>query len=233
MTQFFEKILFPTTILSTRRYENVLAESSESLAEQEAFMRAYHKVVFLARGAASSPVELLELVNAELDYKHSNWEWKDHVYCSQGCNDCCHMNVGVTAVEWDLIRKYAMRHRIVVDDSLFPLQRGLEDLERWALPSEQGKCPFLAPKPIGCRIYPVRPHACRCCYVAKSGPRCQQGNPNHDVHFAVNNQQERIVAAFRTYLFEAGITKGDVFNLPDLMEHYPHHLKASRARRRR
>lgn len=221
----------PKDIISTRHYSAHLDVAENAESEHELFVNTYYDLFHIARRCKSS-LELLEIVNKRMDLIYDRWGSKDQVYCSQGCNDCCHMNVGLTSVEWNLIRRFASKNKIVVEESIISIQKCLDDDARWSLHASQGRCPFLG-ESGGCRIYPVRPHACRCCFVAVSGPRCQHGKLNHDVHFAANIDQERLVAAFRTLCFECAIPGWKVSDMSTLMPFYPHHLMASRLRGRK
>lgn len=96
--------------------------------------------------------------------------------CGKGCSTCCTANVMTTAVEGEKILRYAvdqglqqwLADRLVVASPHPPPQYTLNDFAQACLAgrelpedpwSDGAPCPFLVDH--CCRIYPVRPLACR------------------------------------------------------------------------
>lgn len=109
--------------------------------------------------------------------------------CGKGCSTCCTENVMITAVEGEMILRYAvdlglqqwLAERLASTSPHLPPQYTLNDfaqacLEERELPedpcSNGASCPFLDNH--CCRIYPVRPLACR---LFASTELCQAGLP--------------------------------------------------------
>ncbi|PLX48117.1 MAG: hypothetical protein C0613_11940 [Desulfobulbaceae bacterium] len=110
--------------------------------------------------------------------------------CHEGCSVCCTQNVNVTAVEADLIHDYVRHHGLKAwlaaklesaPAGRQPLQTTNEFAEQCltgrqemaeATATTRGRaCLFLQEE--RCRIYPVRPFACRC---MASLHTCRQGD---------------------------------------------------------
>lgn len=132
----------------------------------------------------SSPQKIYDYAAHGIDDALSKWEGRgpDKIHCKKGCSACCHMNVVMTGFEHQAIKKYVNDKGISVDLSLVQSQLPAvgDDLKRWMMPEEQSRCIFLSDSGK-CRIYPVRPFACRTCFVSTRGPICETQKVNHSV----------------------------------------------------
>ncbi len=119
----------------------------------------------------------------------SNWAADFGSACSKGCNPCCTQNITITALEGERILNFVMTHgmegwlaeklqepqradrpRMTTNEFAHACLTGRE-----ADGGENGTiapCPFL--EDHACRIYPVRPFACRC-FI--STVRCSRAQP--------------------------------------------------------
>ncbi len=117
------------------------------------------------------------------------WAAQRRQACSRGCCCCCTENVTITALEGERILRYCMNHDLTLWLSAALLQPTRVDRPRmttneFAHACLSGRdvdpgscevltvCPFLADGV--CRIYPVRPFACRC-FISSS--RCLPTRP--------------------------------------------------------
>lgn len=103
-------------------------------------------------------------------------DWSLPAVCGKGCSTCCTTNVTITAVEGEKILRYAvdlglqqwLAERLAATSPHPPPQYTLNDFAQACLSrrelsedpwSDGAPCPFLDNH--CCRIYPVRPLACR------------------------------------------------------------------------
>lgn len=113
--------------------------------------------------------------------------------CEKGCSYCCHIYITVSRLEAELVRRYVAANfdQAAQDDLLARIRQhqrdylrqeelellkddpeGLENLFEAYL-SKQIPCPFLSPAGA-CRIYPVRPFACRSLLVISDPRDCRR-----------------------------------------------------------
>ncbi len=119
----------------------------------------------------------------------SNWAADFSSACSKGCSPCCTQNVTITALEGERILNFVLTHgleRWLAEKLLEPQRADRPHLTtnefahacltgREVDGGENGTiapCPFLADDT--CRIYPVRPFACRC-FISTA--RCSAHQP--------------------------------------------------------
>lgn len=99
------------------------------------------------------------------DNKHA-----EKITCKKGCSYCCHLIVGVTSDEADLLAGL-VKDGLEIDRSLLGLQAGWPEVAgHWYVqkPSEN-KCVFLSDSGA-CRVYENRPAACRL-YTSVEDPK--------------------------------------------------------------
>jgi Fe-S-cluster containining protein len=117
-------------------------------------------------------IALLETIYTIID----TCDWSLLTVCGKGCATCCTANVTITAVEGEKILRYAvdlgwqqwLAERLAATSPLPPPQYTLNDFAQACLAGRElledpcidgAPCPFLDNH--CCRIYPVRPLACR------------------------------------------------------------------------
>ena len=128
---------------------------------------------------------ILETITAVVD----NWTGSQPFACGKGCSACCTASVTITALEGEIILDYAMAQglerwlatRLATAPLLPPPELTwngfaaacLLEREIIAAPeADPGTCPWL--EGGCCRIYPVRPLACR---LFASTATCRPGVP--------------------------------------------------------
>ncbi len=90
------------------------------------------------------------------------------VKCAKGCAACCHLHVGISPLEAELLCQVAEAEGIEIDLARLARQAPKDD-ETWhELAPEDRACVFLGPDRT-CRVYEHRPGACRK-YTVRSDP---------------------------------------------------------------
>jgi Fe-S-cluster containining protein len=119
------------------------------------------------------------------------------VSCTKGCSFCCRMNVDMTELEADVLVNYAHKHNIPVDKNYLKKQLRLSP-EELPLSKEYSSCMFLA-KDNTCKVYDVRPMACRKYFVVTPAEECNiPAFPKHMVASIVDPDVEAVVSAIDT-----------------------------------
>lgn len=100
---------------------------------------------------------------------------KAKIPCKKGCAFCCNIRIAATPVEAELAVSYAKQKNISIDTNKL---RALKDLsEQEYILSPHKRCVFLADD-NACKIYPVRPFACRNYFVTNDPEDCNvETNP--------------------------------------------------------
>jgi Fe-S-cluster containining protein len=106
--------------------------------------------------------------------KEMNPEDRAAIKCRKGCSFCCHIEVGVSEPEIDLIIDYIQEHDVAIDMARLELQQNFKDDKEHML-SPFSKCVFLTGQQE-CGIYPVRPMACRKHFVTTDPMLCDGHN---------------------------------------------------------
>lgn len=90
--------------------------------------------------------------------------------CRKGCDSCCHLSVRVTRQEAVTLRRYMRDRSMTIHEARLERQAETgDDLDAFAaLPVADRRCVFLADG--SCRVYDVRPMACRK-YMVKTDPQ--------------------------------------------------------------
>lgn len=117
----------------------------------------------------------------------------DKISCKKGCAYCCHINVDMTKVEGDLIKVYCEEKNIEINYEMLELQKKLTINERSA--SVNSACVFLDDNNT-CKIYDVRPMACRNYMVVNDPDKCDMKKyPGGNVAIYGNLDREIIASA--------------------------------------
>ena len=126
--------------------------------------------------------------------------------CKKGCAHCCGVQVGCGWSEGLMIADYLIRaHRVtptwgrVVVSELMRMKKTMpRDPEEWGKVALKDRmCPFLDSRSQVCRIYQIRPHACRS-YYAASGTKpsqCKVGPGKSVVGTYVSVEGEVLISA--------------------------------------
>jgi Fe-S-cluster containining protein len=129
----------------------------------------------------------------EIYRKHIPSNLKSQIKCNKGCAHCCHINVDCGQGEVDLILDFCRIKNITIDVKRLTVQAplGLEERPR----SEYSACVFLGDD-NECKIYEVRPLACRKYFVVSDPVKCDyKTNPQDQVHILPVLQMELIASA--------------------------------------
>lgn len=116
--------------------------------------------------------------------------------CKKGCTFCCHINLDISEPEGRLILYWCKQHGIEINWDYLKRQQGLT-METRPL-SDCSGCLFLD-KDKSCKIYPVRPLACRKYYVSSPVEQCRkmlEGLTTHKVMQMVVFEAEIISSAY-------------------------------------
>lgn len=131
--------------------------------------------------------ELLEKAIAEADFKN--------VSCKAGCSFCCRINVDTTETEAAVVVAYAKEHGIEIDIAALKEQATAHNDDRPFL--KHAKCVFLGEDNL-CKVYEVRPNACRKYFVITEPYLCEATKENlrsKDVGVSVSWRIEIIASA--------------------------------------
>jgi Fe-S-cluster containining protein len=106
----------------------------------------------MAENGAPTPRERLFEVFARVDAFHARVRARhpDALACRAGCDDCCHVQLTITALEASILRDHLRELPASTRDALAESARA----------PDEDRCPALDPDG-GCRIYAARPLVCR------------------------------------------------------------------------
>jgi Fe-S-cluster containining protein len=141
------------------------------------------------RDAIKAAKRLLPLYHQHID----PWavKAKEIASCNRGCNSCCYQLVGSSLSEGAMIAAHLMetpswvpeirqiRARLQEDSALI---RSMKDKPHEWMVSKRA-CPFLDKKSGDCRIYSVRPGACRTYFVTSDPENCSPDRPGAEIQF--------------------------------------------------
>lgn len=118
--------------------------------------------------------------------------------CTKGCAFCCSIRVVATELETDMIARHCREHNIEIDTDKLEQQKDLDEDEYLLNPHK--RCTFLAPD-NSCKIYDVRPFACRNHYVANDPALCDTDAYPHGLVAGIENLPAALpaVAVMRKY----------------------------------
>ncbi len=110
-------------------------------------------------GSGTSTGARLEILWARVDAFFARVQERHgaQMDCSAGCADCCHVELLVTGVEAQAVRRAAAGLEVVLRDRLRRRARG-RTRGRCAALEDDGRCAVYAGRPLACRIHglPVR-----------------------------------------------------------------------------
>ncbi len=122
--------------------------------------------------------------------------WTQHARsiasCQRGCNHCCYQLIGTSLAEGALIAAHlmdspswmpelqALRVRLQQDSDDIRAMSGTKSKSYQWMENKKG-CPFLDKKSGDCRIYNVRPIACRTYFVVSDPDNCSPDKPGAEV----------------------------------------------------
>jgi len=106
------------------------------------------------------------------------------ISCKKGCSFCCSIRVDATQLEVDVVVDYMKEKHIKVSENTLKHQSVLDVGEYFLSPHR--KCTFLDDQGL-CKIYPVRPFACRNYFVVSPPEHCDTTQyPKHDTLGVLN-----------------------------------------------
>lgn len=117
------------------------------------------------------------------------------ITCKKGCAFCCRINVDATKTEAQMVIAYARVNNIPIDVDALKEQANATNDERPFL--KNAKCVFLGKDNL-CKVYAVRPNACRKYFVV-SAPQLCEATPErllkNEIQISVSWQVEVIASA--------------------------------------
>jgi Fe-S-cluster containining protein len=153
---------------------------------------------------------VLRLVYSILDKLMEETKASEKTSCRKGCAFCCKMNVDVTPMEADLIIDYCEQKNIPIDQQYLQLQAAVPKHEL-AFHPMVAACAFLS-EDNTCRIYPVRPVACRKYLVISPAENCDiKKYPDAMICASLNVPAEIVTSAVDS------IQLGVIGSLPKLL----------------
>lgn len=143
--------------------------------------------------------EPAEQVASSLHNKIDNWfsqavkegsKRGKYIICKKGCSHCCHSEILVSEIEFELIAKFVKDFSVKFDKDL--LEKQQLPMEKFRqLDWEDKKCVFL--KNNTCSIYPVRPIVCRIHNSSDTTAElCKKIHPHGSEKNPVNNEMQLI-----------------------------------------
>ena len=120
------------------------------------------------------------------------------VRCGKGCAHCCHLWVGITRDEADLLAARVRAGTAHADEARLELQRHWSSpLDFIGKPVAQAACVFLGPEGA-CSVYEDRPSACRSRLVVSDPDFCRGLDPAQATTTVTNPELEILVCAALT-----------------------------------
>lgn len=154
----------------------------------------YHIEKFKEYQKQYGRIETLRLVREMLDAAIIELN-DERVTCKAGCSFCCRINVDATKIETEGVVAYAKEHNINIDIAALQEQATAHNDDRPFL--KHAKCVFLGEDNL-CKVYAVRPNACRKYLVITSPHLCEATKENlrtRDVGVSVSWRTEIIASA--------------------------------------
>lgn len=153
---------------------------------------------------------LMDKLDKSLNEYIKNSNLHNCIACKKGCSACCSTRVTITENEGHLIQDYIENNDIQFNLDKLASLRNL-DGEKWTnIPTEHRKCVFLDENG-SCKIYPVRPTACRKLLVTSNSSLCAKRFDTFNIDRVLDYQSEILVSAMWQ------VSKSG--NLPDIL--YP------------
>lgn len=151
---------------------------------KQEYPKENHKVAFFMQNEVNDVTDnkVLEIIS----------EGKS-ISCGKGCSFCCYLNVDITDDEADLLHFHIKRNKIDIDTQRLEKQSRAKDYDK--MPLNQRKCVFLDDKGC-CKVYDVRPIACRKLFVASPKEDCDTSkNYGKEVARVFDVQAETMASA--------------------------------------
>lgn len=139
-------------------------------------------------------------VHARLDELQASFlagrpELAAQVRCARGCGHCCHMWVGVTREEGQLLAERVAQGAVSVDRNRLARQAEAADPAAFfALPREVARCVFLDDGGA-CAVHPHRPSVCRLILVASDPELCRTADTATQIQAVICPDAELLASA--------------------------------------
>lgn len=118
--------------------------------------------------------ERAQVVHHTIDVEMEKAKDSQAISCKERCSHCCTIYVTITEDEADLLLKHSVERKIHVDLDKLKKQECWKVEDYWKAPLEDSTCVFLGDDKR-CKVYEVRPAACRL-YQVRSDPKlCERG----------------------------------------------------------
>jgi Fe-S-cluster containining protein len=151
----------------------LMEQYPDNFTPEETIQSLLHYMNTYSNLFAENPTpKALLVIYHELDMRMAEVAADYTLSCGKGCAHCCKMRVDVNPMEVELILAYCDENAIDIDVDYLKVQGAIpQDI----LDKNPGlnRCIFLA-KDNSCRIYPVRPIACRKHVVISPAWLCDQ-----------------------------------------------------------
>jgi len=155
---------------------NYLHKVSDNITEQFNDVKpAHHK-------------EALRQLYKLVDKNNEEFNAKGHmpISCWKGCSHCCNIMVHSNQLEVDLIFDYMKEKKIKVSQKRLEEQVKLQTHNYFL--SEHRRCVFLDDQGL-CKVYPVRPMACRNYFVVTPADLCDTTKYPHGETASIMNYE--------------------------------------------
>jgi Fe-S-cluster containining protein len=123
------------------------------------------------------------------------------ISCKKGCAFCCHYVVDMTLTEAQIIVEYCKEKGIEIDKEKLATQQPLSTTERPK--HKDSACVFLSPD-NSCKIYDVRPIACRMQLVVTAPKYCDASEKTRKVGWISEANSDMQVSAIGNLGLESG-----------------------------
>lgn len=182
---------------STETFDTLLATLSREEKERvvTALLGRIQQLRDLPPGAARSRWVHGIVDAAQASFKEQHPEVIRQVRCERGCAHCCHLWVGITRDEAELLAGRVREGTAHADEARLEIQRHWESPGDFVgKPVEQAACVFLGPGGA-CTVYEDRPSACRSRLVVSDPEFCRGLDDARHTTTVTNPNLEIIVAA--------------------------------------
>lgn len=154
--------------------QKIMEQSDE--AHKEVILEAFVHYVKQIKSNRSHPdpagvaAGVHDAVDKSVEFTKKTHPKASEISCRQGCSHCCHLHVGITLPEAELLVRYAESQAIEIDEEKLQKQAG-RNLRAWRdLHKEERACVFL--QDDSCSVYEHRPTACRKLHVVTPPEHC-------------------------------------------------------------
>jgi Fe-S-cluster containining protein len=161
------KLQYAITESLKRMFDQVDFNTYMSVLEQLDFLIDSLTLACTQEGKVEVVKTVRGILDAEIEKNNAASGHK--ISCKRGCAFCCRINVDTTNTEAKIVVDYAKKHNIPIDIDALKEQAIATNEERPFL--KNAKCVFLSEQ-NECKVYDVRPNACRKYFVTTEPEKC-------------------------------------------------------------